>query len=163
MNIRPELMALCRELREYRAQARLTQGEMAEALGLSRKTYNFFETHRWLPTVKHLPHMLKSLHSMSPRLGEAFATACGSAVEDVALVLPVAAPPETQAAPPLDPKHAKLAVEAALYAAAEQAEVSPKVMRAIAALLLGRLAEAGVGMAQAAALAKSAAAERARE
>ena len=142
-----DALVACRE------KHRLTQEEMGAELGISRKTYHLFESSAWLPPDRERAHFVKRLYDLDPAAAQTFVGVLGETLEQYVLALPSPGP----RAAPLDPKHAKLAFDAALYATAEAFEMSPKALRPMAAELLARLAESGVTLAQAAALAWQAA------
>ncbi len=135
-------------LRYARARLQLTQEEMGKKLGISRKTYTLFETRRWFPAPRERRHFVKALHELDPVAADALARAMGESLADHVAVSP------PSHAPSLDPQRAKLAFDASLYATAEELDVTPRALRAIAAALLGRLAETGLTMAQAVELAR---------
>lgn len=66
----------------------------------------------------------------------------------------VVAPAQQPAQPAISAKQARLAYDAALYAAAEEADLPPKVLRPIVAAILAELRDGGVTMTQAADVAK---------
>jgi transcriptional regulator with XRE-family HTH domain len=148
-----ELEPLAAALRACRKKHDVTQEQMGVALGLSRKTYHLLESPGWLPGFREHAHFVKTLHHLDPAAARAFAGVFGKRVEDYALVLPGAG--DARGAP-VDPRQAKLVFDAAVYATAEELDMSPKALRPIAAMLLARLADGGVTMAQASALAKGA-------
>jgi DNA-binding XRE family transcriptional regulator len=134
----PKLVDL---LPEWRARERKTQGDVASVLSLSRKTYVFFETGRWLPSDREKHFFAHALHGLDPRLGDAFARACGTTGEALGLPKPAAAAPGAA--------QARVAYDAAVYSAAEEAEVPPKTARVLVAAVIAKLREAGVTMRQA--------------
>jgi DNA-binding XRE family transcriptional regulator len=146
-----DLAPLAEALRECRKRLRVTQEEMGASLGISRKTYHLFETQRWFPDAREHAHFAKRLHELDPALAGVFADVNGEALEEYAIVK--LAPGAAEAG--LDPKQAKLVFEAAVYATAEELDMSPKAVRPIAAGVLTRLAESGISLAQAAALANA--------
>jgi len=152
-----DLLPLRRELREARKKSRMTQDDMATYLGMSRKTYALFESCRWVPTRQRRWHVVTKLHAVHPPAVHSLLKALGQTLDDY--TFGVAASP-AEAPPTLDAKQAKLAFDAALYSTAEDAELPPKVLRSVANMLLSRLADAGVTLAQAVAMAKSAVAQK---
>jgi len=140
-------------LRACRTRLRVTQEELADALGISRKTYVLFESCRWLPSARERGHFVKELHGLDP-------AAVGETLEDHVMTLPSAAGTVVK---PIDAKQAKLVFHAALYETAEELEMAPKDLRPIAAGLLAKLADSGITLAQAATLAKSAGTARKKE
>jgi transcriptional regulator with XRE-family HTH domain len=149
-----DLAPLADALRECRKRLRVTQEQMGATLGISRKTYHLLETQRWFPDAREHAHFVKRLHDLDPAAARAFVDLNDETLEHYAIVKPVPGAAEKA----LEPKQARLAFDAALYATAEELDLSPKAVRPIAAGLLGRLAESGISLAQAAALAKAASA-----
>lgn len=49
-------------LRDLRRQAKKTQMEVAECIGVSQPTYSTWETGRFLPNSKFLPALAAALH-----------------------------------------------------------------------------------------------------
>lgn len=147
-------------LRACRTRLRVTQEELADALGISRKTYVLFESCRWLPSARERGHFVKELHGLDPAAAAALVAAVGETLEDHVMTLPSAAGTVVK---PIDAKQAKLVFHAALYETAEELEMAPKDLRPIAAGLLAKLADSGITLAQAATLAKSAGTARKKE
>jgi len=151
-----DLRPLARALDACRKKRAFTQAQMADALMISRKTYVLFENCRWLPPVRERGHFVRSLYNLDPATAQAFVDVLGRTIEEYTLVRQ----PASAGNVPIDAKQAKLVFDAAVYATAEDLDMSPKAVRPIAATLLGRLAESGVTLAQAAGLAKAAEAAR---
>jgi DNA-binding XRE family transcriptional regulator len=147
-----DLRPFAHALQACRKKHGLTQAQMAEALSMTRKTYILFESGRWLPAIRERSHFIKLLYDRDPAAAHALVAALGTTLEDHVFVRS----PEGKTAPS-DAAQAKLLHDAAVYATAEQLDLSPKAVRPIAASLFARLAESGVTMEQAAALAKGAA------
>ena len=129
-------------LLEWRARARLSQVEAAEVLSVSRRVYALFEAGRWLPPDRERHFFAHTLHGLDARLGDAFARACGTTGEALGL-------PKPALTPPPGPAQARAAYDAALYSAAEEADVPAKTARVLVAAVVARLREAGVTMGQA--------------
>jgi transcriptional regulator with XRE-family HTH domain len=133
-------------LREFRQDRHLTQDEMAESLGISRKTYLLFETCRWLPPARERGHFVKVLHGHDPALAKLLAGFLDQKVEEVAL---------SADAPKLDATEAKRVFDIAVYETAEELDMNPRALRPIVAGVIERLAASGITLSQAAALAKA--------
>lgn len=134
-------------LEECRKALGLTQDDMAAILGISRKTYVFLETGRWLPHAREQHHMIHTLHKYAPAAAEAYAAIHERDVSEWGIA--PAAP-----AAPLDPHQARHAYAAALYDAAEEAELPANLLRPVVAAVLAALRESGMSLEQAADVAK---------
>jgi DNA-binding XRE family transcriptional regulator len=128
---------------EWRARERKSQAAVAEMLSIGRKTYMLFEDGRWLPPDREKHFFAHTLARLDPRLGEAFARACGATGEALGLAKPAVAPLPS-------PVQARAAYDAAVYSAAEEADVPARTARALVGAVLAKLREAGVTMGQAA-------------
>jgi hypothetical protein len=130
-------------LLEWRARERKSQATAAELLSIARKTYMLFEAGRWLPPERERHFFAHTLAGLDPQLGETFARTCGTTSVALGLAKPTAAPTSS-------PAQARAVYDAALYSAAEEAELPPKTARTLLAAVLAKLREAGVTMGQAA-------------
>jgi transcriptional regulator with XRE-family HTH domain len=130
----------------------LTQGQLADRLGISRKTYVALEVRSWLPRARERSYFIKRLHDIHPPAAKALADALGKPLEDYVQVRPVTT---AGAVVPLEADHAKLVLDSAILGVAEQLDMSPRALRPIVAALLERLAAAGMPMGQAATIAKA--------
>ncbi len=140
-------------LSDHRALESMTQDEMSIFLGISRKTYILMEQGRWLPGDRQGHQMIHQLHKLDPALAVEFAKLHDTTVESFGIAPPAPAP----AARRLEAQHAKSAYDAAVYDAAEQAEMPAKLLRPVIAAVLASLQEAGMPMEQAVEIAKGAA------
>ncbi len=138
----PRAARLVEALLEWRTHAGKSQVDTAKLLSISRRVYALLEVGRWLPPDRERHFFAHTLHALDPRLGAAFAHACGTTAD--ALGLPK---PAVTSAP--SPAQARAAYDAAVYAAAEETEVPPKTARALVAAVVTKLHEAGVTMDQA--------------
>jgi DNA-binding XRE family transcriptional regulator len=129
-------------LLEWRARDRKSQVDAAKMLSVARKTYLFLEAGSWLPPVREQHFFAHTLASVDPQLGEAFARACGTTGEALGLAKPAPAPL-------LAAVQARTTYDAAVYSAAEEADVPAKTARILVAAVIARLREAGVTMGQA--------------
>ena len=129
-------------LLEWRARDRKSQVDAAKMLSVARKTYLFLEAGSWLPPVREQHFFAHTLASVDPQLGDAFARACGTTGEALGL-------PKPALTPPPGPAQARAAYDAAVYSAAEEADVPAKTARVLVAAVVARLREAGVTMGQA--------------
>jgi hypothetical protein len=87
---------------------------------------------------------LRRFHALSPPTAQQLAAVTGTALETIGIV--VAKPPSS-----IDQRHS---LEAAICAAAEALDLSPRLVRPAARAFLLRLAEANLSTAEAAALAE---------
>jgi hypothetical protein len=140
--VSPRTTKLVEALVEWRARAGKSQADTAKVLSVSRRVYALFEAGRWLPPDRERHFFAHTLHGLDPRLGDAFARACGTTGEALGLPRPAVA-----SAP--GPVQARAAYDAAVYSAAEETDVPPKTARVLVAAVLAKLHEAGVTMGQA--------------
>jgi DNA-binding XRE family transcriptional regulator len=129
-------------LLEWRARDRKSQVDAAKMLSVARKTYLFLEAGSWLPPVREQHFFAHTLASVDPQLGEAFARACGTTGEALGLAKPAPAPLLTAV-------QARTTYDAAIYSAAEEADVPAKAARILVAAVIAKLCDAGVTMGQA--------------
>jgi transcriptional regulator with XRE-family HTH domain len=151
-----DLKPIMRALRDFRSARGLTQDDVANRLGISRKTYLLFESTRWFPPPRERGHFVKRLHDLDAGLAQTLVGILGQTLEDHVVVRQPAASGGAGAGPPLDAKEAKRAYDVVIYECAEELEMSPRALRPIAANVLARLAASGITLAQAAPLAKAA-------
>jgi transcriptional regulator with XRE-family HTH domain len=147
---------IMRALRTFRSARGLTQEEIADVLGISRKTYLLFETTRWFPPARERGHFVKRLYDLDPGLAHTLVGILGETLEDHVVVRELPASSGAAIVAPLDPKEAKRGYDVAIYESAEELEMSPRSLRPIAANVLAKLDASGITLAQAAALAKTA-------
>ena len=126
-------------LLEWRARGGKSQATAAELLSISRKTYLLFEGGHWLPPDREKHFFAHTLAGLDPHLGETFARACGTTAAAFGLAKPAAAPPPS-------PAQARAVYDAAVYSAAEEADLPPKTARTLVAAVLAKLRDAGVTM-----------------
>jgi DNA-binding XRE family transcriptional regulator len=138
----PRPRAFAVRLEEYRTSDGTTQDDLASALAISRKTYILLESGRWLPGPRERHHMVHTLHRFDPALAATFAALYDTRLEEWGVAPPVA--PAR-----LDPVHARHAYDAAVYAAAEKADLPAKTFRPVVAAVLASLREAGMSLQQA--------------
>ncbi len=138
----PRAARLVAALLEWRTHAGKSQVDTAKLLSISRRVYALFEAGRWLPPERERHFFAHTLHALDPRLGAAFAHACGETADAFGLPQPAltSAPSAAQA---------RAAYDAAVYSAAEETEVPPRTARALVAAVLTKLHEAGVAIDQA--------------
>lgn len=141
--------AFAARLEECRKAHGLTQDEMAGELDISRKTYVFLETGRWVPHPRERHHMIHTLHKLDPAAAEAYA-----AMYELPVSYWGIAPVAVAAPKPLDAQQARHAYTAALYDAAEEAELPANLLRPFVAAVLAALRESGMSLEQAAEVAK---------
>ena len=115
---------LVEALLEWRARDRKSQATAAALLTISRKTYILFEAGQWLPPDREKHFFAHTLAGLDPHLGETFARACGTTAVALGLAKPGAAPPPS-------PAQARAAYDAAVYSAAEEADLPPKPARTL--------------------------------
>ena len=142
--------AFAARLEEYRMSDHTTQDVLAGALAISRKTYILLESGRWLPGPRERHHMVHVLHGFDPALAAAFAALYDTRLEEWGIA------PAAHAAP-LDARQARHAYDAAVYAAAEQADLPAKTLRPFVAAVLASLREAGMSLEQAVEVARESA------
>ncbi|HEY3821273.1 MAG TPA: helix-turn-helix transcriptional regulator [Polyangiaceae bacterium] len=145
MNAPARLMDL---LVAWRTREDWTQEDAAEFLYISARVYGLFERGRWRPSAREIHFFAHTLGGFDPALGEAVACLFGMTPEALGL--------GRQPVPALTDAHARAAYDASVYAAAEEARLTPTVARAFAASLLARLRASGITLDQAAQLAGAA-------
>jgi DNA-binding XRE family transcriptional regulator len=138
-----DLQPLTTALRKTRAALGVRQAEMAEHLGISRKTYVLLESSRWHPPYKERAAMLKRLHELDPELVPTFLGVTGATLDEHALVVEVQAPRP----PRLSAEQLKDVYEKAIAEVATEREMTLAATRKVAGALLRKLAAAGVEMA----------------
>jgi transcriptional regulator with XRE-family HTH domain len=143
-----DILPFVQALYACRKSKGLTQTTAGEALGISRTTFMHLEGCRWLPQPRERPHFIKRLHELDPALAKKFTDLVGTSIAESLAVGGTSLP--------LEAKHAKLVLDSAILGVAEQLDMSPRALRPIVAVLLERLAAAGMPMGQAATIAKTA-------
>jgi transcriptional regulator with XRE-family HTH domain len=138
-----QLRAFTRRLRDWRVSHGFDQQRIAVHLGVSRKTYILLETSRWFPPHKERAHFILALSALDPTLVDAALELLGGELDDH--VLRAAGDVS-----PLDAASTKAAVDDAIRAAADTMDVTARAFRPAASVLLARLAQSGVSVAQAA-------------
>ena len=131
-------------LLEWRAHDRKSQTAAAQVLSVSRKTYALFEAGSWFPPAREQHFFAHTLGRLDPRLAEAFAHAAGTTGEALGLRRPTVV-----SLPSPSPAQARTAYDAAVYSAAEDAEVPAKTARVLVAAVIAKLRQAGVTIRQA--------------
>jgi DNA-binding XRE family transcriptional regulator len=135
-------------LRQWRSRDRKTQEGGARSLSISRKTYLLFESGQWLPPVRERHFFAHVLHGIDPALAAAFARVCETTPQALGL-------PKKTTVVLLEAGPAKAVYDAAVYSAAETADIPAKTARALVAAVVKKLAEAGITMDQAAELGRA--------
>jgi transcriptional regulator with XRE-family HTH domain len=133
----PEAVA---HLERARAALHLSQDELAQALGVSRRTVLRWTAGQSRPTAAHLQDLARMVHPVDARLAELLATEGGVTLASLGLVPPapppVAAPPPPPE-PPAPPQRpfppVRLMLKAILYAAEDAAKGAPGDVRAVVA------------------------------
>jgi transcriptional regulator with XRE-family HTH domain len=127
-----------------RRSLHLTQAQLGERLGVSGETVYRWERRKRSPGPREVPDLIRRLSLLSPELAAKAAAAMGTTLEAAG-----AAPPA-----PVSVVAQRHSLEAAICAAAEALDMSPRLVRPAAAALLARLAEARLSIDEAASLAK---------
>jgi transcriptional regulator with XRE-family HTH domain len=122
-----------------RMELRWTQEELGRHLGVSEKTISRWELGEVKPRIGDRPRLVEALAAASPQAIAQMRAAFGMAA--------AAAPAAPQAH-----AHARLALEAALFALAEAADCSPRAVRAGAFAFLSHLELSGIRVEDARAL-----------
>jgi DNA-binding XRE family transcriptional regulator len=108
----------------------MSQGEMGDALQLSRKTLGRMETGRSSPTLDHIADVARRVHPADAALAASLAREAGHTLETLGLAPSVPPAPEPPPATrPFPPIHALLG--SILHAGTEAAAASPGDVRAI--------------------------------
>jgi DNA-binding XRE family transcriptional regulator len=126
---------------DARAHCKLTQAELGAHLGLTERTIHRWESGVRRPNDRELAHVVRKLHQLAPAHAARIAGTLGTTLEACG----IAAPSQSVAH-----RHA---LEAAICAAAEELDVSPRRFRPAVAALLARLREARLTIDEASALA----------
>jgi DNA-binding XRE family transcriptional regulator len=120
---------------EARHHLMLSQGELGEKLGASRRTGQRWETKRSYPGPDHLHRLAALVHPHNPGLAADLAAAGGSTLERLGIVKPPppppappppAPPPPPPSPPPPDPIHL---VDTVVCAAADAMQLIPDAVR----------------------------------
>jgi transcriptional regulator with XRE-family HTH domain len=104
----------------------VSQGELGERLGASRRTGQRWEAGRAKPGPTELGRLAALVHAEDPKLAAEIATVGGSSLESLGLVKPTRPAP---AAPPPPAPPAEHVVDAVVCAAAEAIGVMPDAVR----------------------------------
>jgi transcriptional regulator with XRE-family HTH domain len=132
-------------LREWRNANGHDQQTVADALGISRKTYGYFEGGRWRVPEREQAFILAKLLGFDAKVGALFAEHYGLELPAPAPATQIAAAPVAAVALPAPDPYAandgiaRSIVEATLYSVAERLELTPPVVRAVASAVLSRL------------------------
>jgi transcriptional regulator with XRE-family HTH domain len=132
-------------LREWRNANGHDQQTVADVLGISRKTYGYFEGGRWNVPERERAYVLTKLLGFDANVGALFAQHYDLELPAPAPATPVAAAPVAAVALPAPDPYAandsiaRSIVEATLYSVAERLELTPRVVRAVASAVLARL------------------------
>lgn len=141
-----DLEPLMRALRKFRAANHLTQQEMADELGISRKTYVLFETCRWFPPFKERAHTLKRLHELDRALADTFLQVTGEDLSDYAID---AGSNGTAQQSGISATAARAAYEKAVSIVAAERDLTRSAVKRVATSVIAALAAAGLTMQQA--------------
>jgi hypothetical protein len=129
----------------------LNQAKLGKLLGgVTRRTVWRYQGGRSVPAPMHLHALAGHVFPIDAALAEAIALASGATLESLGLVLPPppqnAPPPAPPAPSPIDPKQARLLVDAIVCAAAESLDVSPRSVRAVLYAAFARAKETGLSI-----------------
>jgi len=123
-----------------RTVLRMNNRQLAEHLGVALRTVNRWNARQSHPYSHHYQQLARSTSPLDRRLAAEFAAAAGTTLEALGLEHPAKRLAGSTESPP-DPR-AKL--EAVLFAAAEAADLSPRVARTAIAAAIGRAQELGI-------------------
>src|SRR5688572_5424062 len=115
-----------------RRSLRMKQAELGERLGVSAETISRWERRRRIPGARERPDLLRRLSLLSPEWAAKAASAMGTTLEAAGAAGPVVVSVVAR-------RHS---LEAAICAAAEALDMSPRLVRPAVAALLARLSEA---------------------
>jgi len=136
------------------------QKDVAELLGVSRKTVQRWTAGHPRLTPTMLVTLTSAVHPKDPALAERIAAAYETTLEEMGVVVPPApatpppdpTPPAPPERPPRDPSAERILADALVCAAAEMADVSPRLMRPALVAALARAREARLTVEEAHAL-----------
>jgi transcriptional regulator with XRE-family HTH domain len=107
--------------------AGLTQEQLGEAVGASRRTVSRWAANRSSPSDTQLVEMVRLAHAREPDVAATLAAGMGETLESLGIVPP--APPPAPPAPSLRIASTALVLEGIVHAAASAMNLSPRVVR----------------------------------
>ena len=112
-----------------RAALHLTQVDLAEALGASRRTGQRWDADKSYPSNAQLRDLAKRVHPVDPKLASEIAASMDTTVETLGLVPPPPAPSAQPSPPPLPAPPVASVVDSLVCAAAEAMDIVPRAVR----------------------------------
>jgi DNA-binding XRE family transcriptional regulator len=135
-----QMAPFARALRAARLEAQLLQEDLADRLGMSRKTYILFETGRWFPPYKERAWTMRQLQNLDPGLVEPFLAVANDVLADHALEIQPPPPP------PRDPNAARATFDAIVAQVAAERDMTTSAVTKVAASLVGRFLVHGISV-----------------
>jgi len=124
----------------------MTQAQLADLLGSSKRTVQRWETSRAHPYAPDLTKLARHVHPHDAEVAAELAAAMGQTLESLGLVVPPPPPPPLQpplpAGPPPMPRH--LAVDAVVCVASEALGAVPNAVRGVLLAAFRRARELGL-------------------
>jgi transcriptional regulator with XRE-family HTH domain len=134
---------LARAIRDARLSLRLTQDQLGMRLGLKGRAVYRWERGVSAPTRRHQRALLTAVQAIDPSLAAKLqAELVSSARQAQGLGPPAPAPPPPVPAKPTGP----VALELAVFAAADELDLTPRRLRAALVKLCARLMEGGFSL-----------------
>jgi DNA-binding XRE family transcriptional regulator len=127
---------------EARRQLHLSQGDLGELLGSSRRTGQRWESGGSTPADKQLHKLASLVHSRAPDLAAEIAASGGSTLVDLGIVVP---PSPTAPSSPRGPALDDI-VDAVVCAAADAIDVTPRTIRPALLAAFRRVSRIGLGV-----------------
>jgi hypothetical protein len=114
---------------QARGLLRVSQGELGELLGSSRRTGQRWEGSGSVPMDPQLHQLAGLVHPHDPKLAADLARAGGTTLEKLGIELPPPPPPVALPPPPPPPPPPEDVVDAVVCAAAEAIDIMPRAIR----------------------------------
>ncbi|HEY8041344.1 MAG TPA: helix-turn-helix transcriptional regulator [Polyangiaceae bacterium] len=126
-------------LGDARRALMLSQEQLANAIGSSKRTVQRWETNRAHPSTGEMAKVAALVHPQDPAIAAEIAASIGQTLESLGLV-----PPPPPAPPPLPPMPRHLAVDAVVCVASDALGVTPGAVRAALLAAFRRARELGL-------------------
>ena len=138
-------------LMEARRTLRLSQQDLGDIMGLSKRTIIRMEQGRSSPIPSQYASVARALYPVDPALAEHYAGAAGTTLEAMGLVAPspppaVPTPPPPSAQVASDPATSRSMVDSIVCVAAEAMDASPRAVRPALLAAFERMKTLGLGV-----------------
>jgi hypothetical protein len=138
-------------LMEARRTLRLSQQDLGNIMGLSKRTIIRMEQGRSSPIPLQYERVARALFPVNPALAEHYAGAAATTLVEMGLVAPApppapATPPPAAGPPPLDPAASRSMADSIVCVAAEAMDASPRAVRPALLAAFERMKALGMGV-----------------